>query len=726
VSSGPPAGVDGPLEAGRRAGRGGEAHLELALAAGGLGIWEWDRQIGELTWDHTVERLFGIEHRDAPTDFQSYLDLVHPDDREVVAASVRTAVATGEDYTIEHRVEWPDGTVRWLQSRGHPIFDGETVRGLIGVTGDITAEREAEAERERLLAKESAARAEIDAERARLEFLIEAKAALSEVLDLDDRLNELARLSIPRFADGSAVHLLDESGQPVLIALHHRDPDHVELLRHLFERYPVRLGHRVGIGAAIREGRSGWLPGVTDDMLAAVALSERHLDLLRQLHLTTGLVVPLIGPDGPFGAVTFITTHGRRMREADLTLVEQLCSRVAILLRNAQLIEARDRDRKAYRYQAVLLQSVLEASVDGVLAVDPESNVLTYNQRFLELWELDEELTESGDDALLAQAELRVADPEGFIATVKQAYDERPPRLHDQVDLANGRVLDRHGTCLTGPDGEYLGFMWSFRDITLERAQAQAITEAGERSAMLARTLQQSLLPPRLPHIMGIDLAGRYHAAYEGLEIGGDFYDVFSVGGDWILVIGDVCGKGAEAAAVTALARYTIRAAASHDSDPVSMLTELNSVMVSDSSLAEGVQRFVTVCCIRLRRDEDGVFADVSCGGHPPPFLVRSDHRVEPAGAPGTLLGVFDQISLTSSTVQLDPGDAVVMVTDGVLEARSVDGTQLDIEGVQSVIAPLAGASATRLGEEVEAAALAVQDGVARDDIAILVARVQP
>jgi GAF domain-containing protein len=620
----------------------------------------------------------------------------------------------------------PDGTVRWLQGHGHPVTNGEEILGLVGVTGDVTAQRHAEVERERLLAEESAARAEADAERARLEFIIEAKNVLSQSLDLSDRLRDFIELAVPRFADGSAVHLVDESGEVHLHALEHRDPSQIDLIRDLLDRYPVRLDQPVGIGALIREGRSGWLPEISDELLVGAARSDEHLELLRRLEITTGLVVPLIGPDGPFGAVTFITTRGRRMREDDLLLVEQVCTRVAILLRNAQLIDAINAERLAHRYQAALLTSVLEAGVDGVLAVGPHGEVLTYNQRFLELWGFDEALAELGDDALLAEAEDKVVDPEGFIATVKQAYDERPARFHDQVELTSGRVLDRHGTCLLGPDDDYLGFLWSFRDVTVEKAHAQAIAEAGRRSATLARTLQQSLLPPRLPHIIGIDLAARYHAAAEGLDIGGDFYDVFTVGGDWILVVGDVCGKGAQAAAVTALARYSIRAASSHDSDPASILTDLNGVMLADQTATEGMQRFVTACCIRLRLDDDVVHADIACGGHQPPFVLRDGAEVVCSGSSGTLLGVFDEVQLESTTITLEPGDAVVMLTDGVLEARDLTGRQLDVEGVERVLEASSGARASTLCREVESAALAVQDGVAHDDIAILVARVEP
>jgi PAS domain-containing protein len=728
ASEHPPAGPAADEPTGLTSQQRSDARLQLALSAGGLGVWEWQRDTDEIEWDLTTARLYGRDLDDAPPHIADYLDLVHPDDRDELRDTVRASLASGDDFSVIHRIVQPESTVRWLQTRGHPVSNGEHIVAVIGVVGDVTAQRLAEVERERLLAEESAARAEADAERARLELILEAKEVISQHLDLDARLREFIHLSVPRLADGGAVHLVDADGRVRLHALAHRDPEQRELVERLFELYPVRLDQPVGIGALIRGGRSGWLPNLTDEMLVGAASTSEQLAMLRRLDITSALVVPLVGPDGPFGSVTFITTRGRRMREADLRLVEQVCSRVAILLHNAQLTQAIDAERLAHRYQAALLTSVLEASVDGVLAVGIDGTVLTHNQRFLELWGIDESLIQRGDDALLAEAQRLVADPEGFVATVKRAYEERPVRFHDQVELRSGRVLDRHGTCLVDTDGEYLGFLWNFRDVTVEKAHAEAIAEAGRRSATLARTLQQSLLPPRLPHIDGVDLAARYHPASEGLDVGGDFYDVFSQDDDWLLVIGDVCGKGAEAAAITALVRWSIRAAASRDTDPTSLLTELNGVMLTDPMVTEGVPRFATVCCIRLRRDDGGVWADIACGGHQPPFAIRADGLVEEVGVPGTLLGVFDEVSIETVTTRLEPGDAIVLLTDGVLEARDPAGDQLEVGGVEAVLARCAreGAGPAQLCRDLADAAISVQDDGPRDDIAILAARVEP
>jgi sigma-B regulation protein RsbU (phosphoserine phosphatase) len=331
-------------------------------------------------------------------------------------------------------------------------------------------------------------------------------------------------------------------------------------------------------------------------------------------------------------------------------------------------------------------------------------------------------MLQAGDDALMEAAAEHVLDGESFLATIRRCYASGTSAVDDEVLLRDGRVLDRHGRRIQDEDGNSLGFTWSFRDITSERAHQAEVAAAGERFATLARTLQQSLLPPSLPTPGGIELAARYHPAYQGIDVGGDFYDVFAVGDEWVLVIGDVCGKGAEAATLTALARYTIRAAAIHHADPAATLAELNTAMLAHADT--GPRRFATVCCIRLRASIGGVAADIACGGHPLPVILRADGTIEAGGEVGTLLGVFETVHVTTSTVDLRPGDTVIAVTDGVLEARDESGRLLDQEGLEELVAPLSGRSADEIGAAIEDRALSVQNGLARDDIAVLVARI--
>ena len=208
----------------------------------------------------------------------------------------------------------------------------------------------------------------------------------------------------------------------------------------------------------------------------------------------------------------------------------------------------------------------------------------------------------------------------------------------------------------------------SFAELVARRA-AMAVDNARlyEQQVAVARTLQRSLLPPTLPEIPGVDLATLYEPAVEENEVGGDFYDIFPLGGnEWAIVVGDVCGKGTEAAAITGLARHTIRAVAMRESDPTKLLETLNEAMVRQPS----DERFVTVAIARLRVFEQGAQIEVACGGHPEPYLLKANGDVEKLGEAGTVIGLFTGIEINPRVAALEPGDSVVFYTDGVTEAR--------------------------------------------------------
>ena len=205
-----------------------------------------------------------------------------------------------------------------------------------------------------------------------------------------------------------------------------------------------------------------------------------------------------------------------------------------------------------------------------------------------------------------------------------------------------------------------------------------------EERREVAETLQRSLLPPDLPDIPGVEVAARYLAAGSGNEVGGDFYDCFATGGgDWALVIGDVCGKGAEAAAITAIARYTLRASVLHSRQPRRVLTELNEALLRQRL----DYRFCTVLYASVTPRPGGVEAVLATGGHPLPLVLRASGEVETAGSPGTLLGIMEDVEISEERVLLGAGDALVLYTDGVVEASPVD----DALGPERLVEFLAG-----------------------------------
>jgi serine phosphatase RsbU (regulator of sigma subunit) len=241
-----------------------------------------------------------------------------------------------------------------------------------------------------------------------------------------------------------------------------------------------------------------------------------------------------------------------------------------------------------------------------------------------------------------------------------------------------------------------------------------------EQQAHIAGVLQHSLLPRSLPEITGFEASSRFLAAGEAYEVGGDFYDVFRTGSrTWTAVIGDVCGKGPEAASLTALARYTVRTASGPDSSPSEVLHTLHESINSDGADL----RFCTAALARIQAPSNGrgvAHLTVALGGHPLPLVLRKGGRVDSIGEPGTLLGALPSPVLADVDATLRVGDALVLYTDGILDVgdrRSED----DPEWLPKQLAKSAGKSADEIAEHLAQAAIERHGGEPRDDIAILV-----
>jgi serine phosphatase RsbU (regulator of sigma subunit) len=264
-------------------------------------------------------------------------------------------------------------------------------------------------------------------------------------------------------------------------------------------------------------------------------------------------------------------------------------------------------------------------------------------------------------------------------------------------------------------------------DVQLGEELARRAAVAIENSRLytertrIAHTLQVRLLPESLPQIPGVMLAARYRAAGELNEVGGDFYDVFPRSAtDWALVVGDVSGKGAEAAAITALARYTLRAAAMEDAPPSHALRRLNDAMVKD-----GASQFATVVLAYISAAPDGgLHVRLALGGHPPPLVLRADGELEAPGTFGVVLGMLDEAPVFDTELRLAPGDLMLLYTDGVTEAGPRDAP-FGQRGLSNLVATIADRAPEQIVDAVEQAVVNAQSGEPRDDIALLALTVQ-
>ena len=256
------------------------------------------------------------------------------------------------------------------------------------------------------------------------------------------------------------------------------------------------------------------------------------------------------------------------------------------------------------------------------------------------------------------------------------------------------------------------------REYERELLRARTRAEDSEaRARVLAQTLQASLIPPAPPEIPGVDVGAVYRPAGRGDEVGGDFYDVFQlVGGEWAVLLGDVQGKGPRAATITALARYTVRAAAIQSPQPSSVMGLLNAAL-----LRQGADRFCTMVYGRVTAAADGpVRVRLACGGHALPLLVDRHGQVRTVGAPGDLLGVIEGASWEDAAVELVPGDALVLYTDGISEGRR-DGEFYGDERVRELLARHCADGAQGIATALMDDVVAFQRGRPRDDMAVVV-----
>lgn len=326
------------------------------------------------------------------------------------------------------------------------------------------------------------------------------------------------------------------------------------------------------------------------------------------------------------------------------------------------------------------------------------AEVIRSGQAQLVLEITDERLAEVGlsEEQLAFVRDLQVRS----VIIVPLAIAGRPPIGALSLVMAeSGRVFDQDYLVLA----EELG-----------RRAATAVENARlytERSR-IAATLQQSLLPPALPQVPGFRLASLYRAAGQQNEVGGDFYDAFEVPGGWMVVVGDVAGRGAEAAALTSLSRYTLRTAGKLLGDPVEALGQLNAALRERPRLS-----LVSVCCALLRETNGEAEADVVLAGHPPAYHVRAGVP-RPVGIYAPFLGVYDSARWGAATACLEPGDQLVLYTDGVID--TVGATERFGEDRLADVLHQAD-SAEEAVRQIDQAVSRFADGPQVDDTAVLV-----
>ena len=321
-----------------------------------------------------------------------------------------------------------------------------------------------------------------------------------------------------------------------------------------------------------------------------------------------------------------------------------------------------------------------------------------------------------------ARATIAVAAPDPRLRPLSATS---PPRLANGVpspsrltvrltgrgqDIGTLEVVDRPEREFTAREEAILTQLAQLSSVAIANARLY------EREHTIAHTLQRSLRPGALPTVPGLSAAVRFRPAGEGVELGGDFYDLFRAQGEgWAAVIGDVQGKGPDAAAVTALARHTMRAAAAFESRPSGVLELLHRALRDQRA-----DRFLTVAYAHLSMVGPRVRLELACGGHPLPLVVHPDGAVQPVGRLGTLIGTDIVPQITDVTVELGQGDVLLLYTDGVTEVRRRRREVFGHHQLTELLAGCGGLPPDAVADRVERAVLTASEGRLRDDVAIL------
>ncbi|HEX8101082.1 MAG TPA: SpoIIE family protein phosphatase [Solirubrobacteraceae bacterium] len=495
-----------------------------------------------------------------------------------------------------------------------------------------------------------------------------------------------------------------------------------------FSRQYEELAFPLGAGLPGRVWSSGEPAWVPDDAEEAPSAPGGPA---AAAGLRAAVAIPVLGPEGPVGALELLGREPRVLAPAELEQVLTLGRQIGQYVTRVQAEEQ-------LRHSQEVSASIVRAALDCIVTMDHEGRVVDFNPAAEATFGYRREDAVGQVLAeLIIPPELRDAHHSALRRLVETG---EPSILGQRLELtamrADGRtipvelVITRLGT---GEPPVFTGFL---RDITERRRAEDEVTrllklerdarlraERAERSTRsIAFALQRSLLPPHMPEVPRVELGAAYRPAMQGALVGGDFYDVFELGVDrWGIAIGDVRGKGADAAAVTALMRYTIRTAAVREPSASAVLQLLNDALLRNPEGGD----YCTAIYASLDVGFGAPSLQLAVGGHPLPLLSTTDGWVRAVGKPGTLLGAVPDPVLADVELTLGPGDLLLLFTDGVTEARTPDG-MFGVERLCRLLGELGDRDASAVARGVESAVVDGPGHRVADDVALLAVRALP
>ena len=686
----------------------------------GVGSWHWDGS-GGVVVDREFEVLLGVEAGQSSGCAEAVTERVHPDDRSATLRAVKAAIEAGDPFSVEHRVVWPDGTVRWIETRGRPHLDGDgRGSGASGFSWDVTDRAEAlELAREESLAyrRRLADLQQLSCER--LDYLTSINEVLVTAHDRREIMRGATSVAVPRLGEWCVIAVLpDDGGRVPDLEIAHVDPEMVALAHDLQKRIPYDPDARTGLANVIRSGVTEFYPEIDEEVLASADAPEEGKEVARQLELRSAILVPLTKQGRTIGAMQFVnSSHARHYTPDDVALAEAVASRVASSLENRRLSEMLRKNQFRAALDAMLDDVAISRAVR-----DDSGEIIDFVIEFMN--------ANSSDGAGRGAADLigqRVLSAyprwreNGLFERFKKVVDRGEPwvvdRLRYEDETADGTPISGWWSIRVVPLDD--GYLASSRDETaavLAERELERSREQKERARVTLEVLQEAALPGSLPELESVDIGVRYDPADEALPVGGDWFDVLHLPERRLLVIvvADVAGHGQGSAGLMVQVRNAMRAFAVDGLDPGEVLTKTNRSYRATTSSS----RLVTSCCLFLSLDSGDM--TWSSAGHFDPVFESGGTVTELRSRHGIPLGIGDSHRYGFTSARLNPGDQIVLFTDGLIERR---GETID-RGLQRLRATVAAADASgaqQLLDHIFVELLA--EGTRRDDAVGVVVR---
>jgi GAF domain-containing protein len=544
--------------------------------------------------------------------------------------------------------------------------------------------------------------------RRRLQLLAEITDIVRARSGSNEALERLAEHVVPRVADWCVIQAI-EGDDLVPIALAAADPAMTELGWKIQRAYPSRAEEN----QVVQTGAPIIVPELTDEMLITAARDDEHLQMLRELGLQSAVAAPLMGRDGIFGVMTLvIARQGWRYEADDLAFALELAGRASIAVDLVRALEvASEANRRASTLQRLSsslatmsrVQDVFEVVVrDGVQAVGASAGLvalldddgshlevgayLGYRPEVIEGWSrFPVAATTPLSEAVRERTHVVLRD----VATRNRRFPVFSDLTHDRDHslvcmpmIAGDEVIG--GVSLTYPEvrdftADDLGFLSAVMNQAGQALKRAALFEERDRTAS---QLQADLLPRHLAEMPGLRVATGYWPASRWIDVGGDFYDLITTPTGVLALIGDVCGRGPEAASLMGLARHTAHALAETGVPADQLLRWVSDTLTAN--IDDG--RFVTMAAVEFRADGDeGFLITTVCAGHPLPLRFGS-RGVQELGSPGMPLGLFQAPTLVATQERILAGEGLFLFTDGVSERHRSNAEPLDDEELMGLL----------------------------------------